>query len=624
MTTSGGFRNSPKINRNRFDTRTRRLGQKFAPPGGGPTTITIDVFNNTEYNWAISPDPIADFDRSALNIYVKSRANTDVAQITFGVRNQTGYIQTEDNTGVRRFRVDENCIAYYANSAATIPLLKIEQDGTGDATIQYLLTGSTSYSVGIDNSDGDKLKTCLGDSVSGNSFFYFEDYDSYLGLGYFSPPADYPPASLRLNPEEGFLLSFGQFGSPFTTFSAGSTGIQYFSTTGFFSPLTSVDITPGLVSYTTETVSYNSSSPFADGIVVNFTSGNGSAVAGDEQVVIHMNTADTSVSSVKRNVVRMVAGVSATPTSSSAAEGLFHISVSNTSINGMQRTLSLAGNSQVTLGGTPTSTSKGLVVIPKNTFVNPRPFLQLRQQGATDATLMFDAVVSNSGWIAGIDYSTEKFRIQAFNTTTSVLNTGLFASSGDGFAMTNTGQVLAGIVDGISLSTSKLQVNDNSGGGTALVVLSQQSSGDAVMQFLLTNGQSYAFGIHNSDSDKLKIQPAATLSTSSTGMFFKSDGSAGFEAAVEYAIETVNTNTTLNATHYTILVDCSGGPVTITLPPVSGLKRVYFIKKIDSTLNQMTIDGDGAETIDGNTTITSNTQWEAFRLHTDGSAWYIV
>lgn len=63
-------------------------------------------------------------------------------------------------------------------------------------------------------------------------------------------------------------------------------------------------------------------------------------------------------------------------------------------------------------------------------------------------------------------------------------------------------------------------------------------------------------------------------------------------------IITVTANTTLDATHYTVLVDASGGNRTITLPPIAGCQgRIYNISKIDSSINTVTVDGDASETI---------------------------
>lgn len=91
------------------------------------------------------------------------------------------------------------------------------------------------------------------------------------------------------------------------------------------------------------------------------------------------------------------------------------------------------------------------------------------------------------------------------------------------------------------------------------------------------------------------------------------------------AIATVTTNTTLTASHYTVLADATSGNITITLPAVSGTtRRIYVVKKIDSSANTVTIDGNASETIDGATTQVIGTQWQSYTIQSNGTAWYIV
>lgn len=76
-----------------------------------------------------------------------------------------------------------------------------------------------------------------------------------------------------------------------------------------------------------------------------------------------------------------------------------------------------------------------------------------------------------------------------------------------------------------------------------------------------------------------------------------------------------------------ILCDATGGVFTITLPPVaSSTGKRYTIKKIasDTGLNQITIDADGSETIDGATTTRVDTFGETVTLVCDGSTWSVV
>ncbi len=81
----------------------------------------------------------------------------------------------------------------------------------------------------------------------------------------------------------------------------------------------------------------------------------------------------------------------------------------------------------------------------------------------------------------------------------------------------------------------------------------------------------------------------------------------------------------LDDTHHTVLVDASGGPRTITLPAVAGCtRRRYEIKKTDSSANIVTVDGNGAETIDGSSSYTLAMQYKSVTIVCDGSTWHVV
>lgn len=80
----------------------------------------------------------------------------------------TSKVRTENDLGVRispasRFHVYEDTTSTGSTAGMTL-----EQDGTGDAVIQFLLTAVQRWMVGIDNSDADKFKISVG-SVLGTS-----------------------------------------------------------------------------------------------------------------------------------------------------------------------------------------------------------------------------------------------------------------------------------------------------------------------------------------------------------------------------------------------------------------------------------------------------------------------
>lgn len=74
-----------------------------------------------------------------------------------------------------------------------------------------------------------------------------------------------------------------------------------------------------------------------------------------------------------------------------------------------------------------------------------------------------------------------------------------------------------------------------------------------------------------------------------------------------------------------VFVSAASGAVTITLPgagPTEG--RTMTVKKIDASANAVTIDGAGSETIDGAATKSLATQYKAYTLLSNGTAWSII
>lgn len=74
-----------------------------------------------------------------------------------------------------------------------------------------------------------------------------------------------------------------------------------------------------------------------------------------------------------------------------------------------------------------------------------------------------------------------------------------------------------------------------------------------------------------------------------------------------------------------ILVDASTGDVIVTLPAAADqIGKQYRIKKVDSSANTVTIDGDGAETIDDGAIAVLTTQYEAATLVSDATEWWVL
>ena len=95
--------------------------------------------------------------------------------------------------------------------------------------------------------------------------------------------------------------------------------------------------------------------------------------------------------------------------------------------------------------------------------------------------------------------------------------------------------------------------------------------------------------------------------------------------AVGTATRTEISNYSITTSDSLILADASSLSLLITLPSVTDANKMQFtIKKIDSSANTVTIDGNGSETIDGATTAVITMQWESVTVQSNGTAWYIL
>jgi len=93
--------------------------------------------------------------------------------------------------------------------------------------------------------------------------------------------------------------------------------------------------------------------------------------------------------------------------------------------------------------------------------------------------------------------------------------------------------------------------------------------------------------------------------------------------SVGYKVTTITSATTLDNTHNIVLSNT--GPYTVTLPAAaSNTGRVYSIKNIDSDCDDITIDGNSTETIDGSETYVLDSYNNVVRIISDGSNWFII
>lgn len=88
-------------------------------------------------------------------------------------------------------------------------------------------------------------------------------------------------------------------------------------------------------------------------------------------------------------------------------------------------------------------------------------------------------------------------------------------------------------------------------------------------------------------------------------------------------LNTYTTNQVLSASNGYVLCDATAGGLAMTLPAASSRKRLH-IKKIDSSVNTVSVQRAGSDTIEGSTAFTLTNQYDSVTLYSDGSTtWYI-
>lgn len=91
-----------------------------------------------------------------------------------------------------------------------------------------------------------------------------------------------------------------------------------------------------------------------------------------------------------------------------------------------------------------------------------------------------------------------------------------------------------------------------------------------------------------------------------------------------FPVRDISATETLRESDAFLVVDTTGGNVTLTLPKAAYMTgRLLWVKKTVAA-NTLTLDADGSELIDGATTLAWSTQYQAYTLLCDGTVWHIV
>ncbi|MDN5275060.1 MAG: hypothetical protein JWP06_961 [Candidatus Saccharibacteria bacterium] len=94
---------------------------------------------------------------------------------------------------------------------------------------------------------------------------------------------------------------------------------------------------------------------------------------------------------------------------------------------------------------------------------------------------------------------------------------------------------------------------------------------------------------------------------------------------VTFATSTKTSNYTITGTDVVIFANATSGNVTITLPVASANAGYrFYVKRIDGSANTCAIAGSGADTIDGQASVSLDLRYTSLTVVSDGSTWYII
>lgn len=127
----------------------------------------------------------------------------------------------------------------------------------------------------------------------------------------------------------------------------------------------------------------------------------------------------------------------------------------------------------------------------------------------------------------------------------------------------------------------------------------------------------------NGLTDNVNLIAGTNITITPAGNSITIDSTGG--GGGTFNTRTVSASTTPTPTDGTLLVNALAAPVTITLPLASAfLDKIYEVKKIDSSVNIVTIACTGGNTIDGIATFLIDIQYEAITMQSNGTNWFIL
>lgn len=127
------------------------------------------------------------------------------------------------------------------------------------------------------------------------------------------------------------------------------------------------------------------------------------------------------------------------------------------------------------------------------------------------------------------------------------------------------------------------------------------------------------------DTQRTLSALVALLADNTTKSIAEQDLRDFLVSAVLQRVRAINTSGAVTTNDRTILIDNSGGNVTVSLPAASAApNHTLTFKRISDGANNCTIDCDGTDDIDGAGDYDLLSQYDAITIQSDGTNWHII
>lgn len=159
-------------------------------------------------------------------------------------------------------------------------------------------------------------------------------------------------------------------------------------------------------------------------------------------------------------------------------------------------------------------------------------------------------------------------------------------------------------------------------GGNIIFKTDPDGSGLAVRAIIGFDGGLIFSGLSTATRPSLSSGNQASLFYDLTLQQYRlSENGGGYRSVQCFASKTVTTTYQILAEDDVLRADATGAAFSLTLPNAAANSgRKYTIKKVDATANVVTVLG----TIDGAGSITMNTQYAAYTVQSNGTAWDVI